>query len=148
MSREDTLNKTLYKAEIAFLKLLLPIMGFSYLLNSLASYFSSGVQIVTHYLGLVIAPMVFMLISSYVFKFCTYHRLFIYYIIVDELLLLTDWYFHIPISNKAICIVHFIIAGVFLSLAIGMFIYKKVKGNLKVCKDVTNHKKAISRHNR
>ena len=68
MSREEFLNKTLYKTELVFLKLLLPIMAFSYLLNSLACYFSVGVQLVTHYLGLVVAPMIFLLISSKVFS--------------------------------------------------------------------------------
>ena len=88
--------------------------------------------------------MVFLLISSKVFKFCSYHRLFIYYVLVDELLLLTDWYFKIPISNEAICHIHFGIAIVFLSLAIGIFIYKKFKGNIKICKDVKDYKESIS----
>ena len=144
---KDNLNKTLYETEIAFLKLLLPIMGISYMLNCLGYYWSSWIQIATHFLGLVVAPMVFMLISSYVFKFCSYHRLFIYYIIIDELLRLIDWYFGIPISNKAIADVHLALAFIFIALALGLFIHKRRKDKLKICKDVKNNKKPISQHN-
>lgn len=125
----DILNKRLYKLTLIILKALPPIMGVAYFLNFLCAYFGNVIvaifQVLLHYLGLVITPLLFMLISSYVFKFCNYHRMFIYYIAVDELLLITDWYFKLPISNKAICIIHFAISVIFFVIAIGMYIKKR-----------------------
>jgi hypothetical protein len=89
--------------------------------------------VVTHYVGLVIAPLMFMYISSYVFKFCNYHRIFIHYIAVVEFINITDWYFRIPISNDAICILHFVITFIFLVAAVVMYV-KKFKHKYKgVC---------------
>ena len=99
-------------------------MAFSYLFNVYCAFVGIGLQVITHYVGLVIAPLVFMYLSSYVFNFCNYHRIFIHYIAVVEFLNITDWYFRIPISNDAICIVHFVITAIFLIIAIIMYIRK------------------------
>lgn len=125
MQQFDTYKrKYLYKLTLATLKVLPVIMAFSLLLNTICAFFSIGLQVITHYLGLVIAPLLFMYLTSYVFKFCNYHRIFIHYIAVVELLNITDWYIGIPLSNSAICIVHFIISAVFLLTAIIMYWYK------------------------
>lgn len=110
------------------LKILPAIMAFSYLFNVICVYFQVPFQLVTHYLGIVIAPLLFIYLASYVFKFCEYHRWYIHYIAIVELLNITDYYFHIPISNKAICIVHFAITAIFL---IGALIFYIVKYKIK-----------------
>lgn len=137
-------SKSLYKATIFALKLLPVTMAFGYFMNSLSTYMGIGVQIITHYLGLVISPLLFILLASYVFKFCEYHRMFIYYIVIDELFLITDWYFKLPISNKGICIIHFIISGIFLFLAVFFYIKKRREDKLKVCNNDKDNKKLIS----
>ena len=148
MSKEVNLNKSLYKTELVFLKLLLPIMGLSYAVTSCASFIPFAInpyiQIIAHFFGMFLAPMIFMLISSYVFKFCEYHRLFIYYIIVDELLRQIDWYFRLPISNESMYKIHVWLTAVFVIAFIILFIYKKYKSNLKVCKDDTKNNKKSS----
>jgi hypothetical protein len=85
-------TKELYKIDLFLLKLLPIIMAFSYMVAQYAALFNIGsgptlvLQIVTHYLGLLLAPMMFMLISSKVFQFCNYHRMFIYYILIIQLM--------------------------------------------------------------
>ena len=117
-------NKKLRKITLFVLKLLPIVMAFSYLFNVYCAFVGIGLQVITHYVGLVIAPLVFMYLSSYVFNFCNYHRIFIHYIAVVEFLNITDWYFRIPISNDAICIVHFVITAIFLIIAIVMYVRK------------------------
>lgn len=133
------MNKDLYKVDLFLLKLLPMIMAFSYIIAQYAALFNIGagpilvLQIVTHYLGLLLAPMMFMLISSKLFQFCNYHRMFIYYILVIQLMNITNWYFKIPISNLAYNVTQDIITVGFLLTALIMYIKKRRE--IKLCKN-------------
>lgn len=132
-------TKELYKIDLFLLKLLPMIMAFSYMVAQYAALFNIGsgltlvLQIVTHYLGLLLAPMMFMLISSKVFQFCNYHRMFIYYILVIQLMNITNWYFKIPISNLAYNVTQDIITVGFLLIALIMYIKKRRQ--IRLCKN-------------
>lgn len=134
----NEINKSLYKVDLFLLKLLPMIMCAGYLIASYGATFqiTSGfgivLQIVSHYLGLVLAPMLFMYISSHVFKFCNYHRMFIHYILVMNLMNVTNWYFRIPISNELYNSIQHWITIVFGLIAIGMYIKKRRQ--IKLCK--------------
>lgn len=104
-----------HKLMVYLLKILPVVMTVSYLLNALGALIGQQFQILTHYIGLL-SPMLFMYISSHVFKFCSFHRLFIYYIAVVELLRVIDWYFR----NPGWSIFHYIATGL---LALGVIIY-------------------------
>lgn len=121
------ISRTKHQLTMVVFKWLPAIMAFSYLFNVICAHLLVGWQVITHYLGLVIAPLAFYYIASYVFKFCWYHRLFIHYIAFVELLNITDYYIGIPISNKAICIVHYGVTAVFLVIAIVTFFVKRPK---------------------
>ena len=133
------LNKSLYKVNIFLLKLLPMLMCAGLIIASygatfqINSGFEIGLQIVSHYLGLVIAPIAFMYISSYVFRFCNYHRMFIHYIAVIELMNVTNWYFKIPISNELYNSIQHWITIIFGILIIRMYIKKRRQ--IKLCKD-------------
>lgn len=105
---------------IASLKVIPAVMAVSQFMGPLCAYLGVGFQIGTHYIGLFLAPMMYLYMSSIVFKFCWYHRLFIWYMLLSEGLTITDWYFRIPISNEAICMVQFAIAAAFV---LGVIIY-------------------------
>ena len=141
MENNIIINNQLYKADIFLLNLLPMIMCGSYLIASYGATFqiTTGfgiiLQIVSHYVGLVLAPMVFMYISSYVFKFCNYHRMFIHYILTMNLMNVTNWYFRIPISNELYNSIQHWITIVFAILAIVMYIKKR--HSIKICKNPT-----------
>ena len=117
-------SKSMYKATLYTLKILPMVMAFSYLMITVCAHLQVPWQLPFHYLGLAVAPLVFMYLTSYVFKFCNYHRIFIHYIAFVELLNLTDWYFGIPISNSAICILHYGVTAIFIIVAYCMYIKK------------------------
>lgn len=133
------MNKDLYKVDLFLLKLLPMIMAFSYIIAQYAALFNIGsglilvLQIVTHYLGLLLAPMMFMFISSKLFQFCNYHRMFIYYILVIQLMNVTNWYFKIPISNLAYNVTQDVITVGFLLTALIMYIKKRRQ--IRLCKN-------------
>lgn len=134
----NQLNKELYKVDLFLLKLLPVIMVISHIIASYGAIFQvvSGaaiiIQIVSHYLGLVIAPIAFMYISSHVFQFCNYHRMFIHYIAVIELMNVTNWYFKIPITNELYNGIQVTITIVFAILALVMYIKKRRQ--IRLCK--------------
>ena len=112
------LDKTLYKIELLLLKYLSVTIGFCYLLNSILSYFNIDVIILSFIGGLSILPTIFILVSSFVFKFCIYYRLPVYYAILCDIISYYDLYVGIPLSNKLLFIVDMIIAGIFVFLMI------------------------------
>jgi hypothetical protein len=127
---ESTLkSKTLYKITLLTLKMLPMIMSFSYLIMFVLANTVEDWVIIPHILGTVIAPLAFVYLTSYVFRFCAFHRMFIHYYAFVELLNVTDYYVRIPISDKAITILHDSVTIIFLISVVITYIikYKKDK---------------------
>lgn len=135
MTNETSLrSKALYKVTLYVLKMLPMIMAFSYLIMFVLANTIESFVIVPHIIGTVIAPLAFVYLTSYVFRFCAFHRLFIHYYAFVELLNVTDYYIRIPISDAAITFIHDSVTIVFLILAVVMYIYKYKKDKcLKLC---------------
>jgi hypothetical protein len=135
MSTENNLkSKELYKLTLSTLKLLPMIMCFSYLIMFVLANTIEDLVIIPHILGTVIAPLAFLYLTSYVFKFCAFHRMFIHYYAFIELLNVTDYYIRIPISDEAITTLHDSVTIVFLVLVIITYIIKFKKDKcLKQC---------------
>ena len=138
MKSELLQTTELYKADLFLLKLLPFIMAVGHVISTYCSLLelNTGIifamQIISHYLGLVLAPMMFMYISSKVFQFCNYHRMFIHYILILELMNVTNWYFKVPISNLLWNSIQDAITIGFFIAAIVMYIKKKRQA--KLCK--------------
>lgn len=116
MLAEENLSKLLYKIELYLIKIIPIIIAFIYLLNTILSYFYIDLPILSYaVMGLLI---MFLYISSYVFKFCFWHRVCILYIIINLVLNVLDLYIKINLSDRDMFILYMIIAGLcmFISL--------------------------------
>lgn len=116
-------NKDLYKIELYLLKVMPMLLATIYLVITVLSYYDIIIPVLSYIGGLSFIPLVFMYISSYVFRFCSYHRMFLHYIVVNDLINLTDYYYTLPISDWELFILHMSIAGV--SLFIILYLYVK-----------------------
>lgn len=116
-------NKDLYKIELYLLKVMPMLLAAIYLVNTVLSYYDIIIPVLSYIGGLSFIPLVFMYISSYVFRFCSYHRMFLHYIVINDLINLTDYYYTLPISDWELFILHMSIAGV--SLFIILYLYVK-----------------------
>lgn len=116
-------NKDLYKIELYLLKVMPMLLATIYLVNTVLSYYDIIIPVLSYIGGLSFIPLVFMYISSYVFRFCSYHRMFLHYIVINDLINLTDYYYTLPISDWELFILHMSIAGV--SLFIILYLYVK-----------------------
>lgn len=137
MSGENNLkSKALYKLTLDTLKVLPMVMAFSYLAMFALANTIEDLVIIPHLLGTVIAPLVFLYLTSYVFKFCAFHRMFIHYYAFIELLNVTDYYIRIPISDEAITTLHDSVTIVFLVMVVITYIIKFKKDKcLKQCNE-------------
>ena len=79
-------SKNLYKVELYLLKIMPMVIALAYLVNTVSSYFGVDIPILASIAGMSLIPLIFMYISSYVFKFCEYHRMFLHYIAVNDII--------------------------------------------------------------
>lgn len=119
-------NKDLYKIELYLLKVMPMLLAAIYLVNTVLSYYDIIVPALSYIGGLSFIPLVFMYVSSYVLRFCSYHRMFLHYVIVNDLINLTDYYYTLPISDWELLILHMSIAGIALFIILYLF-YKHDK---------------------
>ena len=118
-------SKRLYKVTIGALKIIPMLLSLCALLNTIFSFYWIDTDILSHIGGISILPLAFLYLVSYVFRFCTYHRLFLDYLFVTDILNIVDFYIGIPISIRWMFGLYLIISGVFL-FAI-LYYYRKEK---------------------
>lgn len=123
---ESLRSKTLYKIEIGLLKIIPMILAGIYLSNTILSYFLDIDLIILSYIGgISLLPLMFLYLSSYVFRFCIYHRVFLHYITINEIILILDTHIGLPISDLEYFCLQMSVFGISLFL----FLYLYVKSN-------------------
>lgn len=100
--------------------MLLALIAF---LNTVLSYFDIDLVIWSYIGSVSLLPLIFLYMSSYVFKFCEYHRMFLHYVVVTNVLNVYDYYVGIPISDRELLVLHMIVAGI--SLFVILYLYVK-----------------------
>ena len=106
------------KLFLGFLKILPMLMAAMYLANTVLSYFYIESREISYFSSLGIIPWAFIMFASYRLHFCEYHRMFLWYILANNLICWTDERFTLPIDNWNYFILHIIIAGIFLFLVL------------------------------
>ena len=114
MEREESVNKALYKIELYLIKIIPMLLAFLYFINIILDYFGIDNYLISIIGGMSILPLVFFYISSYVFKFCEYHRMFLHYIVVNDVITWIDYEYTIPITDLEYLILQLCIAFVFM----------------------------------
>lgn len=102
-------SKMLYKVELIILKYIPFLLAILYFTNTALSLFNLNAIILSYIAGMSILPWVFVLISSFVFRFCIYHRIPLYYILINDVINILDGYFEFPISDLVFISIHSII---------------------------------------
>ena len=127
MAAEENLrSKTLYKLEIVLLKIIPMLLALVYLSNTIFSYLFDLDLIIFSYIGSVsLLTLGFLYLSSYVFRFCAYHRMFLHYVTVNELLNTYDTHIGIPLNDREFFCLHLII----ICISLFLILYSHVKTN-------------------
>ena len=109
-------SKTLYKFELILLKFIPFILAFVCFLNTVFSYFGIDLEFLAYIGGISLLTLLFLYVSSYVFKFCMYHRLALHYVVINNVLNIYDYYIGVPLDDRNLFILYLVIAFIFLIL--------------------------------
>lgn len=116
-------SKKLYKVTLVLLKIIPMLLAFCYVLNTTLYVFGIDSYILSHIAGMSLLPMIFLYLTSYVFQFCKYHRMFLHYIVLNDIINILDVYFGENISDWTYISIHLIL--LFICLLIILYLYKR-----------------------
>ena len=81
------------------LKYIPMIISLFYLINTITAFIGIDIPILSTISGMSLLTWIFMYIATIVFNFCSYHRMFLYYILIVDIINIIDYYISIPISD-------------------------------------------------
>ena len=81
------------------LKYIPMIISLFYLINTITAFIGIDIPILSTISGMSLLTWIFMYIATIVFNFCSYHRIFLYYILIVDIINIIDYYISIPISD-------------------------------------------------
>jgi hypothetical protein len=125
VEKSKQLNRNLYFIEIKLLKILPSLIALIYFINILLNLIGISLNALSYIAGISFIPLLFIYISSYVFQFCEYHRLPLHYILITNLLSIIGYEFKIAIDVWLYFIIHFILFGI--TIFIALYLYLKDK---------------------
>lgn len=111
-------SKFLYKIELIGIKYIPIIIALLYFIDTILDALEVEIDALSHLFGLSFLPWCFLLLSSFVFKFCLYHRLLLYYIAINHIISLIDYYIGIPIGLQGWIVGHILMLFMFIVLMI------------------------------
>lgn len=120
-------DRILYRYELGLLKILPILIALICFINTLLSLFGIDLTVLSYLGGVSFIPLAFIYLSSYVFKFCEYHRMFLHYIVLDNILSIVDLYVGISVNARIIVLIHIILFGICLFVI--LYLYLKSRKN-------------------
>lgn len=131
MAREERFvrSKTLHKTLILVIKYIPMVISMFYILNTILCWLGIDAPVLSNIAGVSLLTWSFLFLSDVVFQFCIYHRMFLYYILVDDLLNIYDFYFGIPLSTVEVLEIHSVLVGLLLFSILFVYLKVYVKGN-------------------
>ena len=111
-----------YKLLIIVLKFIPMLTALCYMSSTIFNYFGYNIEPLSNIGGMSLLTWIFIYLSSVVFKFCSYHRIFLWYILIDDLFNIIDYYWSIPISTDKILMLHNIWIGITLFIILVLYV--------------------------
>ena len=119
MVKEEKLRRG-HKLFMYMLKVIPMLIAGVYLLNTILSFVEIDAPVLSLIGGMSVLSLLFLYRASYSLGFCEYHRMFLHYVVVSDLIAYYDMYFEIPLDDRTLFSVNMIIAGVFIFLILYM----------------------------
>lgn len=103
------------------------IIGICYILSTIFSLIGINIMFFSIFAGMSILTLLFLLTVSFVFKFCLYHRIFLYYATIIDVLNWIDYLYVIPITTYNLLVLECILAGITIIIAIISYVRNNKK---------------------
>ena len=120
-----------HKSFLIILKYIPYLMAVGYAVSTLGDFFEYDLIGLGYICNVSIFSWLFMILTSFIFKYCYIHRLPLYYIVVNDLLNITDYYIGIPIDVKSFLVLHLLVIFTFMSLYIYSYV-KNIKKSFRI----------------
>lgn len=127
-------NKFKYKLLVLVLKFTPMLAALFYMSSTIFNYFGYSIEPLSNIGGMSLLAWLFIYLASIVFKFCAYHRMFLWYVFIDDSFNIIDYYWKIPISTDKLLMAHNFLIGITLFIVLILY--------------VRDHKKSTSESNK
>ena len=111
-----------YKLLIIVLKFIPMLTALCYMSSTIFNYFGYNIEPLSNIGGMSLLTWLFIYLASIVFNFCSYHRIFLWYIFIDDIFNIIDYYITIPISTDNILMLHNIFIGITLFTVLILYV--------------------------
>lgn len=120
-AEERYLRLKSHKVLILVLKVIPMLLALCALLNTIFSYYGIRCESLSLAGGISLLPLLFLYLASYAFCFCEYHRMFLHYVVVNNVINLLDYYVGIPVGTRTFFGLHLVLICVFLFLILHLY---------------------------
>ena len=114
---EKSRRSNLHKLLLLVLKYIPMVIALCYMLNTMLY-----IELLSNIAGVSLLTWIFLYLASVVFEFCSYHRMFLWYILIDDILNIVDYYWNIPISTDNLIRIHNILAVITLFIVLILYV--------------------------
>ena len=114
---EKSRRSNLHKLLLLVLKYIPMVIALCYMLNTMLY-----IEPLSNIAGVSLLTWIFLYLASVVFEFYSYHRMFLWYILIDDVLNIVDYYWSIPISTDNLIRIHNILAGITLFIVLILYV--------------------------
>lgn len=90
------------------------LSAFLYIIYTLLQFADIDSIILGYFIDYSILPWLYLYFNSIVYKYCYVHRLPLYYILINEIITISDYYLNIPINDLNLLLVHLILIGILI----------------------------------
>lgn len=116
-------GKRTYKLLLGTLKVIPMLLAFLAILSTVLGFLGVDCSILSVLGGVSLLPLLFLYLASYVFGFCVYHRMFLHYVLCNNVITSMDYYMGIPLDTFNLFVVHVILIGLFMFLV--LYFYRR-----------------------
>jgi hypothetical protein len=120
---EAKLRNSLYKIELHWIKIIPMVLSFTTFLDTILSYLEVEGTILAYINALLV--WLFLYLSSFVFQFCRWHRMFLYYVLLEGIINWYDYTYGIPLNLRPMVAIQLCLIVIFIS--IGLYFYQHDK---------------------
>lgn len=110
------IDKRWYKVTLGLLKVIPMLLATCDALNTLTCLLGYDFIVFSFIGGVSFLTLAFLYLVSYVFRFCIYHRMFLHYVLVNNIISTLEFTVGLPVSFLGLCCIFSVNFCVFLFL--------------------------------
>lgn len=110
------IDKKWYKVTLGLLKIIPMLLATCDILNTLTCLLGYDLVIFSFIGGVSSLTLAFLYLVSYVFRFCVYHRMFLHYVLANNIISTLEFTVGLPVNFLGLCCIFSVNFCVFLFL--------------------------------